>query len=359
MNLRTSLVAALAAVACTLAPALALAASLPPGGGGTTPPPPPITASTRLLPLRGRLPGQPDGNVSIRIKLSTVPASLYDITPTVLLFQETQTVKVVNEEFVAWVGQNTTGGLSPDVIYDRPSTAFTYALESAPDTVIGSQPAHSVAYAMSLAPGANTAATSSLPAVELSNRSGSAISATTTGTSASAATFEVNRTTNVQAAVSATSNGTTGRGVSGISTATSGASYGVEGRTASIAGAGGLFVNEGGGDLLIARNTVGGSTNFRVDNQGRIFVNGVQVGLGGPQGPKGDAGPTGPTGPQGPQGPSGKSTFAVCTQGTTCAGKCSGGSVLVGSSAGECVVTASAGGCTWGGVDGVCCVCAN
>jgi hypothetical protein len=359
MTLRPSLVFTLLLTACCLAPALALAAATPPGGGGTTPPPAPVVPSTRVLPLRGRLPGQPNGNVAIRISLRTSPTSLTDVIPTVLLFQETQTVKVVNEEFVTWVGQNTTGGISPDVLAGHTSTGFSYALESAPDTVIGGQPAHSVAYAMSLVPGSNTIASTSLPAVELSNRTGPAVAATTTGSTASAATFEVSRATNSQAAVAATSNGSTGRGVSGSSTATSGASYGVEGRSASIAGAGGLFVNEGGGDLLLAKNSVSGSTNFRVDNQGRIFVNGVQVGLGGPQGPKGDTGGPGPQGPQGAQGGAGQSTFAVCAQGSSCLSRCTGGSVLVASSVGGCQVTASAGGCSWGGVDGVCCVCAN
>ncbi|MBJ6765967.1 collagen-like protein [Myxococcaceae bacterium JPH2] len=359
MTLRRSLLTALLGLTWGFIPSLVLAATIPPGGGGTTPPAQPIVQSTRLLPLRGRLPGQANGDVAIRIKLSTERSSLTDITPIVLLFQETQTVKVVNEEFVAWVGQNTAGGLPPEVFADHPSAGFTYALEATPDTVVGYQPAHSVAYAMSLVPGSLTAASTSLPAVELSNRSGPALSASTTGLSASAATFEVNRTTNVQPAVSGTSNGTTGRGVSGVATATSGASYGVEGRTASIGGAGGLFVNEGGGDLLIAKNSDTGATNFRVDNQGRIFVNNIQVGLPGPQGETGADGDKGVPGDKGDPGPPGKNTFAVCAKHDSCIGLCTGTSTLVGATKGGCAVTSNTGGCTWGGDDGVCCVCAN
>lgn len=357
MNIGVARLIAVIAATLTLAPVSAFAA--PGGGSGSTPPLPPVVPSTKQLPLHGRIPGHANGYVAIRVKLATWPNSLTDLIPSVLLFQETQTVMVTNEEFTAWVGSATAGGISPSLIADRANLGFTYALDSTPESVIGSQPVSSVAFAMSLVPGAATHASSSGPVVELSNKSGPALSATTTGTSASAAMFEIRCATNTRPAVSGTSNGSTGRGVSGVSSASSGASYGVEGRSASIAGAGGLFVNEGGGDLLIARNTIDGGPNFRVDNQGRIIVNGVQIGLIGPQGPKGAVGPPGQPGPQGPSGGGSKATFCLQVQGSTCLGKCTGGATLVGATVSPCAVTSSAGACAWAGVDGSCCVCAK
>ena len=135
-----------------------------------------------------------------------------------------------------------------------------------------------------------------------------------------------------------------------------------------------MFVNTGGGDLLVVRGVEG---RLRIANDGRMFTkyegddDEEEIGLNGPPGPQGDTGPPGDPGPKGGKGPKGDlgpkgatgpaggggDTNAACTQGNSCAGKCQGD--LIAMSVGACNVLATSGSCSWGGVDGVCCVCAG
>ncbi|WNG28859.1 hypothetical protein F0U62_36315 [Cystobacter fuscus] len=92
------------------------------GGGGTTPPP--ITSQVaRRVPFTGRIPGQPNGTVSLVVRI-------YD-TGTVgsgsVLFQENHTATVSGETFTVLLGQNTNWGLDPQVLAGQfyPHVAFS------------------------------------------------------------------------------------------------------------------------------------------------------------------------------------------------------------------------------------------
>ncbi|WP_395850539.1 hypothetical protein [Cystobacter fuscus] len=195
-----------------------------------------------------------------------------------------------------------------------------------------------------------------------------ALSARSSG-SGSAAVLVSDHTTTSHPALEAKSSSTAGKAVLGSALATTGTTAGVEGHAASVDGSGGMFINTGGGDLLRARNSLDGSDLFRVANNGTIWVKGTQVGLQGPKGDKGNTGatgstgPKGDTGPQGPQGPAGangSNVYGVCVTGapSACSNACGGLGNVVSSMRGECVLVLPGGqGCSYGGVDGGCCVC--
>lgn len=116
------------------------------------------------------------------------------------------------------------------------------------------------------------------------------------------------------------------------------------------------LTNTGGGDLLVGYSGNNANPVFRVANDGTIYINGQtkwHTGPTGPKGPKGNTGPAGPKGANGSDAPAG--TYAVCLGGSTCIGVCRGG--IASAAEGACYANATTGSCTYGGTDGVCCVC--
>lgn len=157
--------------------------------------------------------------------------------------------------------------------------------------------------------------------------------------------------------------------VSGIATnSAQTAGVGVYAEARSPAGIAGKFISTEG-DLIVGKNSINGPYVFRVTNEGKIYVGGELVAEQGPTGPtgqtgpkghepKGNAGAPGDQGPKGDAGPAGRATsVAICAQGSTCIGKCP--HRLIAMASGDCTVASDAGSCTWGGVDGVCCVCSR
>lgn len=366
MSFRTPLLAALV----LLSPSAVLAALSPPD-----PTPTPIVTNTaNQLPFSGRIPGQPNGNVILSFRIYDHPTVGYGN----VLFQENQAVTVTNELFTVKLGANTNGGVDPLVLAGHANTYVAFGLQSSTFTEIGTRaPLNAAAFALTLSSGASVTGTSVITALELTgNQAYDPNYGFPTGTqptlkvtnvaSGSVATFTSNHTTTSRAVVDAQTPSTSGKAILGSATATSGTTAGVEGRSASPSGAGGVFVNTGGGDLLQAGNAVGATPVFRVANNGNIFVNGTQIGLQGPKGDKGDTGPQGATGlkgdtgPQGPTGPAGYNLFAVCIQGapSACANACGGFGYVMASMGGQCqLVLPNGPGCSYGGTDGGCCIC--
>jgi hypothetical protein len=305
--------------------------------GGTSPgtSPAPFVAAPHSLTLRieGALPAQPDGTYSVRFRLFEQTSSNF-IAPE-LVFDETQNVAVVNGVFSILLGSKTTGGIPSSLVAGRRGLVARWSLATSPDTVVGSMVLGAASHALTLSPGATVEGSGSQPAV------------TVLGSSVG---------------VRAEASSSSGTAVIGEVTATTGTSYGVEGRAQSATGAAGHFVNSAG-DLLVGRNSDSAAPVFRVANNGDVFVRGVKVGQQGPQGPKGSTGPQGDPGPTGPVGPPGApgvgaaSVFCVALKASTCLNVCSNGSFLVAEAKGQCEVGASNQKCAWGGTDGVCCVC--
>jgi hypothetical protein len=330
----------LVALLCTFSartsvlPAAAYAAT---GGGGigTTPPPPPNPDFANTLDVRGVVSGYPNGPVSLIFRLVNESTSLFALNQT--LFEETNTVSVQNGVFSLRLGGATAGGIPSSLVAGRARLYVAWFSPAAPTVSLGSLALASTAYALTLAPGATVAGTGSTPALTV---------------------------TNSGPAVLGEASGSTGRGLTGVASSVSGVAYGVEGRSASPAGAGGNFVNTGGGDLLHGRNVDGGPVVFRVANDGKIFVNGMQVGLQGPQGDKGAPGTPGLPGDPGAKGDPATSgsiaTYCIVTPGN-CFNKCQNGSVLLAeavvSGNSPCYVTSSAGPCSSGDSSSACCVC--
>jgi len=99
--------------------------------------------TARVLPFTGYLAGQPDGPVDLRLRLFPVNKQGD------FCFQETQTVEVVAETFVALIGAGTAGGLPPSPCFTaHPSLWIAFALNNTPDQEMGSrQPIYSSGYA--------------------------------------------------------------------------------------------------------------------------------------------------------------------------------------------------------------------
>jgi hypothetical protein len=156
-----------------------------------------------------------------------------------------------------------------------------------------------------------------------------------------------------------------GPGVDALST---GPHPGIRGSSNNAGGAGGFFLNTGGGDLLRAGPDYSRPA-FRVDRSGSVFVRGTIIGQQGPEGPQGPQGPQGvqgspgpqgvqgPAGPSGPAGPPGPATrsFAICASASNAACTCNR---RVSYAVGACSVSADAGGCSNPDPSGCCAVCA-
>ena len=152
------------------------------------------------------------------------------------------------------------------------------------------------------------------------------------------------------------------KGVLGVHTA---GGVAVAGETTSIDYPAAMFTNRNtSGDHIWA-----GPENapvFQVKGDGRVFVQGTQIGLKGDRGDRGDRGELGPRGERGEPGPSAPArSVAVCGQTTVCG--CSSLvtvvlAVTVASTGGSCSATAESGPCTYTDSarngPGVCCVCA-
>ena len=137
-----------------------------------------------------------------------------------------------------------------------------------------------------------------------------------------------------------------------------GTGAGMRGVSNNANGAGGFFMNQGGGDLIRAGNDFSRPA-FRVDRNGEVFVRGVQVGQQGPQGnpgAKGDKGDKGDQGERGPQGPPGQATqsVAICAAGPS-ACTCGAGARIYSSAINQaCTAVAAAGSCQ--APPGGCCI---
>ncbi|MBU8895912.1 hypothetical protein KRR26_09865 [Corallococcus sp. M34] len=345
-------------------------------GGGTTQPP--ITIShANQLPFSGTIAGQANGSVSLTFRL-------YD-SPTVgsgsVLFQETQSVTVASQAFTVKLGANTSGGIEPAALAGFSNVYVAFTLNGSTTEIGTRTPLNAAAFALTLAPGATVAGQSSAPTLELVGDQAygatgiptglsPALSVTENAAGASAATFASTSTTATKPTVSATTASTQGRALLAHATATSGATAGVEGRSASASGTGGLFVNTGGGDLLQAGTTVGGTPAFRVTNSGDVFVNGTQIGLPGPPGHEGKPGGNGADGadgakgkdgPPGGPGPSGfSSIFAACVDNapSACGVACGNLGAVMAAMQGYChVALPNTTGCEYAGTNGGCCIC--
>jgi hypothetical protein len=87
--------------------------------------------TSQVLTFTGRMPGQLDGSVAVRLRL-------YDASPGgTLRFEETQTVQVISETFTVRVGDATAGGVPAPVFRDNSSLWIAFALDSTPDMEIG------------------------------------------------------------------------------------------------------------------------------------------------------------------------------------------------------------------------------
>lgn len=352
--MRTRLFSALFAVAALAA--LPAAGAVEPPGGGTTPPPNTWTTS-RFLPLRAPLPGYADGAVALRFTIVQPSTSQY-LDNSVTLYQENQTVQVRGGWFNASIGSASSTGVDPSLFSGRTNVIVTWALVATPTTVMGSQPVAISAYAHGFAPGAVSSVSTALPTLELSNSRAEALACTTTGSSKPAGLFVQDNVNGSGAGVSATHNGTGGRAVLGYTTDAFGAGVGVEGRAASSSGAGGLFINTGGGDLISGLNA--STQAFRVDNLGNVYQSGVLVPQKGPEGPKGPRGDQGPVGPVGPVGPAGATrSFAIAAVGTSCIGRCGGGMTITFAKVSPCQASSDTGPVSWAGTDGICCICSE
>lgn len=302
------------------------------GGTGVTTPPdlPPleavVTPGAYTIPVEGRVENAANGSLKLIFSL---------FEDDVELFTETRTVTISNEQFALRLGKGI-NGLPPSLLAGTKRAEVRWARETAPSVVVGTQFLAAAPYAMTLSPGARIKSTSSSPALTVTN--------TSTG-------------------IKATASSTTGRAIVGESTSGAGNTYGVEGRAVSSSGAAGHFVNSDG-DLIIGRASATGAVNFRVANNGDVYVRGTKIGQTGPKGDKGDVGskgdrgPTGDTGAKGDDGAGAADSFCVTRNQTNCGGVCTNGSVLVASTVSPCAVSAGTG-CSYQGTGGACCVCSS
>lgn len=277
--------------------------------------------------------GQTSGFVTVVVR------AVDDETDEVLA-DDTVNVLVRDWRFSGLMSVGATDAASATAMKNVTSLRVEYARASAPDTVLGTLRYSAPAYAMTLAPGAviTNNALLAMPALN--------VSGATTGLSA----------------VSTTEGAAIDAEVT--STATAAFVAAVEGVANSASGAGGHFINTGGGQLLRAEQSAGAG-NFVVENDGTAFTRGVQIPEFGPKGARGDtgaAGTDGATGPRGRTGPDGYHapirSFAVGHGGNSCVGVCTGRAKLIDeASAGTkgCYATSQQGSVTR--YTGVCCLC--
>lgn len=347
-----------------------------------TPTPTPIVVSNaNTLTFSGTIPGQADGAVSLTFRIYDSPTVGYGN----VLFTETQTVNVVGTAFTAQLGGNTSYGINPDALAGKFDAYVAFTLYGSTTEIGNRTPLRASGTALTLSPGAGVKGDSLRGTLDVLSQQAynqygigvgiqPAVKATSNGFTA-AGKFTTS-TASTKPAVDTQNSSTAAAAALGNSTATSGTTAGVEGRSASAAGTGGLFINSGGGDILQGRNAVGGAAVFRVANTGDVVVNGAVVPQFGPKGPTGDVGDCGGTGPKGatgfngPPGPAGSSGPNAHSQWTVCAAASSGSSCnsLCGSASvahaggtglsGACQAISDSGAaaCNFTG-NGYCCVC--
>jgi hypothetical protein len=91
--------------------------------------------TSQVIPFSGTIPGQPDGNVSLRFRLFPVN------TGGAFVFEETQTVIVSGEAFTASIGNGTSGGIPTAIFANNLSLWIAFALDSDPGTELGDRTA--------------------------------------------------------------------------------------------------------------------------------------------------------------------------------------------------------------------------
>jgi hypothetical protein len=314
------------------------------GGGGVGPPVVVSAPAALTVAFEGPAPGLPDGNASLRFRLKVPNPSLASLAIT--LFEETCTVQVKAQVFVGRLGSCTAGGVPSAVVASSERLIIEYARATTPEVTLGTVVLTAAAYALTLSP--NAVIDGPVGLTVLGHRS----------------------------AIDAVASSSNARGLIGASTTASTSSFpvGVEGRAASAAGAGGHFVNTGGGDLFVARSSDAANPVFRVTNQGNVVTPAGVVPTFGPQGaqgPPGDKGPKGALGAAGEKGSRGEMAafpdFPVIAP-NSCQAVCKSPAVLKGSvdsdldanhdtKADGCFVSIGGVTLTWAGANGACCVC--
>jgi hypothetical protein len=92
-------------------------------------------ATSQVLTFTGAMPGQPDGPVTLRLRLFPVA------TGGAHVFEETQNVMVAAERFTVRIGDVTVNGVPATTFRDNPSLWIAFALDTTPDTEIGARTA--------------------------------------------------------------------------------------------------------------------------------------------------------------------------------------------------------------------------
>jgi hypothetical protein len=92
--------------------------------------------TSRVIPLSGVIPGQPDGPVALRFRFFPLNSGGE------FCFEESQVVEVAGQTFSAFVGEGTIGGIPPSPCFtDNTSIWIAFALDQNPDVEIGARTA--------------------------------------------------------------------------------------------------------------------------------------------------------------------------------------------------------------------------
>lgn len=156
-------------------------------------------------------------------------------------------------------------------------------------------------------------------------------------------TLDAHTTAPGAAALRATANAANGVGVKAWTTSPNGLS---------------LLVRSHSGAALLRAQRIGDNTpRFEIDNAAQVYTKGILVTEFGPDGDPGANGSNGSKGLRGSPGQPGRGvTFALCSDASSCSGRCLGGWIAI-EADGPCEVGADFGACDRAGHDGVCCVC--
>ena len=187
--------------------------------------------TSRVVPFSGRMPGQPDGSVTLRLRLFAGPTGGQPC------FEETQGVSVAAETFFAFIGDATTRGIPTTSCFPNTDSLWIgFAMDSTPDQEIGARTAITSAGYAHFAPIAGDAMLLS------------GLSSTAFARVGAPNTFAANQTINGNLNTN---------GLASAVTINSTTQYNLGGdRVLSIAGTGNLFAGVGAGDAQ-----AGGSGN--------------------------------------------------------------------------------------------------
>lgn len=258
-----------------------------------------------------------------------------------VLVEDTVNVMVSDWRFSGLLSLGLSDASAAQTMKDVTSLRVEYARASAPDSVLGTLRYGAPAWAMTLSPNAvitNTALLAQPALNVMGGGTGLSVSSTTSNAAVSAEVTSTTSTTFVAA---------------------------VEGVSNSPDGAGGHFINSGGG-LQLRAERADGSGEFTVEADGTVRTRGQAIPEFGPKGPRGDTGPQGvpgnkgPTGNKGPRGDTAPvRSFGVVHTGNSCLGVCQGRTVLQAqAAAGDAGCTAvSQQGNVSNTMGGMCCVC--